>query len=399
MAGENESADVCIVNTCAVTQKASQQSRQAIRQFIRSQPNARILVTGCYSNVEPEIVRKISGVQSIIPQSEKESISDILQYHHFEGNAPNHKVHDSGGVSKKQRTRAFLKVQDGCDAFCTYCIVPYARGRSKSLPLKDVLKKMKQLTVVGYREVVLAGIHLGCYGKDLKPKPIRLASLIGQILSKTTIDRIRLSSIEPLELDSDLVQLMATSGRICRHFHIPLQSGDNTILKRMGRPYLQEEFRDLIIRIHESVPDAALGVDVLIGFPGESDHAFHNTYRLIERLPVSYLHVFPFSPRKGTPAYSYKEKVPAHIIKSRCRKMRMLGEQKKERFYSRFIGKTSTVLVEERWRAGSHLLKGITSNYIPVMVEGGDELKNQLLEVTLEKMDNGPTVLGALQHT
>jgi len=399
LAEDNEPADACIINTCAVTQKASQQSRQAIRQLIRSQPYARILVTGCYSQVEPEVIQSITGVHSIVSQSEKEAIPDRLDFSDSKTSAPNQNARSALRISKRRRTRAFLKIQDGCNAFCTYCIVPYARGRSRSLPTKNALDDIRQLTAVGYREVVLAGIHLGCYGKDLEPKRIRLADLLEQILSESTIERIRLSSIEPLELDSDLIQVMKKSDRICRHFHIPLQSGDNEILHRMGRPYTRDEFRDLVMEIHETVPDVALGLDVLIGFPGETDIAFYNTLRLVEDLPVSYLHVFPFSPRKGTPAYSYKDKVPAHIIKSRCKKMRILGRQKRENFYHRFIGKTLKVLIEERLKDGSHLLKGMASNYIPVTVEGEDHLKNQILEVNLEKIDKGPSVFGTLYHS
>ena len=399
LAEDKEPADVCIINTCAVTQKASQQSRQAIRQLIRSQPNARILVTGCYSQVEPEIIQNITGVHSIVTQSEKETIPNKIDFPDNKTSAPNQNARSGLGISKRRRTRAFLKIQDGCDAFCTYCIVPYARGRSRSLPTKDALDDIRQLTAVGYREVVLAGIHLGCYGKDLKPKRIRLADLLEQILSESTIERIRLSSIEPLELDSDLIQLMTKSERICRHFHIPLQSGDNEILHRMGRPYTRDEFRDLVMEIHETVPDAALGIDVLVGFPGETDIAFYNTLRLVKALPVSYLHVFPFSPRRGTPAYSYKDIVPAHIIKSRCKKMRILGRQKREDFYHRSIGKTLKVLIEERLKDGPHLVKGMTSNYIPVTVEGEDHLKNQILEVNLEKIDKGPSVFGTLKHS
>jgi threonylcarbamoyladenosine tRNA methylthiotransferase MtaB len=399
LAEDNEPADVCIINTCAVTQKASQQSRQAIRQLIRSQPHARILVTGCYSQVEPEVIQNISGVHSIVTQSEKETIPKRMDFPDSNTFAPNQNARSALGISKRRRTRAFLKIQDGCDAFCTYCIVPYARGRSRSLPTKDVLDDIRKLTAVGYREVVLAGIHLGCYGKDLMPTRIRLADLLEQILSESTIERIRLSSIEPLELDSDLIQLMTKSERICRHFHIPLQSGDNEILHRMGRPYTRDAFRELVMEITETVPHAALGLDVLIGFPGETDIAFHNTLRLVEELPVSYLHVFPFSPRKGTPAYSYKNKVPAHIIKSRCKKIRILGRQKREDFYRRFVGKTLKVLIEERLKDGSRLLKGMTSNYIPVLIEGEDHLKNQILEVNLAKFDKGPSVFGNLKHS
>lgn len=399
LAEDNEPADACIINTCAVTQKASQQSRQAIRQLIRSQPNARILVTGCYSQMEPEVIQNITGVHSIITQSEKEAIPNRLDFPNSKTPVPNQNAHSVSGISRRRRTRAFLKIQDGCDAFCTYCIVPYARGRSRSLPVKNVLDDIRQLTAVGYREVVLAGIHLGCYGRDLKPKRIRLADLLEQILSESTIERIRLSSIEPLELDTDLIQLMAKSERICRHFHIPLQSGDNEILQHMGRPYTRNEFRDLVMEIYETVPDAALGIDVLVGFPGETDIAFHNTHSLVEELPVSYLHVFPFSPRKGTPAYSFENKVPAHIIKSRCEKMRIQGRQKRADFYRRFIGKTLKVLIEERLKDGSHLLKGMTSNYIPVTVEGEDHLRNQILEVDLKNIDKGPSIFGTLKHS
>lgn len=398
-AKDTESADVCIINTCAVTQKASQQSRQAVRRLIRSQPDARILVTGCYSQIAPEVIQNITGVHAIVKQSEKENIPNTLDFSSAKMSVPSQDTRQAKGISKKRRTRAFLKIQDGCDAFCTYCIVPYARGRSRSLSVKDILNDIQQLKENGYREVVLAGIHMGDYGRNLKPTRIRLVDLLEQMLSVTTVERIRLSSIEPLEFDFGLIQLMAKSERICRHFHIPLQSGDNDILHRMGRPYTREAFRDLVMEIHGTVPDAALGLDVLVGFPGETNTAFHNTLQLVDELPASYLHVFPFSPREGTPAYSYEDKVPAHMIKSRCKEMRVLGRQKRLDFYHRFLGKTLDVLIEARMKDDSHLMKGMTSNYIPVRVEGEDHLKNKILEVRLEKIDKGPSVFGTLIHT
>jgi len=411
---DKEIADLCIINTCTVTQKASMQSRQAIRQAIRSHPKARIIVTGCYAQTEPDEIKKIKGVHHVIGHFDKHKIPDMIlagkentlpspvlkhQLHHF---------NSMPSVALGYRTRPFLKIQDGCNAFCTYCIVPYARGPSRSLEPKQVLDNINKIHQAGYHEVVLTGIHLGNYGANLDKGKVGLLDLLKRIRKTCTIDRVRLSSIEPCELTEDIIKFVAQSdsgsgsgsgsgqAKICNHFHIPLQSGDDFILERMHRPYSRTFFADLVKKIHKLLPNSAIGVDTLIGFPGESDEAFQNTYSLIEQLPVSYLHVFPFSARKGTPAYSYPDKVNSNVIKERWHKMRTLGKLKRSVFYNKFKGKTLEILIEGGQKGQKSLLKGSTSNYIPVLVKGEDKLKNTMANVTIDEVNDSNQVFGTI---
>ena len=401
-ADTDDPADLCIINTCTVTQKASMQSRQAVRQFIRSNPQAQIVVTGCYAQTEPDELKKIAGVHRIIGHGDKHNLPDIVLAQEKSLPAPfmrrRNILHERHFKQIPvtvfgSRTRPFLKIQDGCDTFCTYCIVPYARGRSRSMPLENALKNIHCLKQAGFHEVVLTGVHLGVYGLDLSPQT-SLSALLDHIRQSNTMDRVRLSSIEPRELTQDIIKLVAETGNFCDHFHIPLQSGDDRILERMHRPYTSSFFRELIVKIKSQLPDAAIGVDILIGFPGETENAFENTYSLIETLPVTYLHVFPFSPRPGTPADKYSQKVPQQIIKARCEKMRRLGNEKKQAFYKKFTGKTVAVLIEGKRDKATGLLKGITSNYIPVHVVGKDDLFNTLVQVDIEKVKRNNTVFG-----
>ena len=391
-----DNADVCVVNTCTVTQKASMQSRQAVRKAIRENPEARIIVTGCYAQIAPQVIKKIDGVDCVVGHDKKQTISRMIRSN---GKDPGGNLVSSFHDSRKKRqfqlmpsatsttrTRPLLKIQDGCDAFCTYCIVPYARGHSRSMPLDTVLQSIEQLARAGFHEVVLTGIHLGAYGHDLVPAT-NLAELMTRIENRKSISRVRISSIEPFEFTDEVLQHVAESDIFCNHFHIPLQSGDAGILKKMGRPYSPQDFAGLISSIHRRMPDAAIGVDTLIGFPGEREEAFDNTYRLIADLPVSYLHVFPFSSRPGTAADKFANKIKPQVIKNRCRRIRTLGHQKRLKFYRRFLGKSLPVLIEAKRDGSTGWLKGISSNYLPVLVKGDDDLQNKIVEVKIEKLE------------
>ncbi len=403
-AADGDTAEVCIVNTCTVTQKASMQSRQAVRKVIRSNPNARVIVTGCYAQTAPQEIRKIDGVDNVVGHDKKLSISRMIrtdnkqafenQVLSFSGVHQKHRFQLMPTATSAPRTRPFLKIQDGCDAFCTYCIVPYARGRSRSMPLENVLQSIEQLARAGFHEVVLTGIHIGAYGHDLAPAT-HLAELMEHIDDRKSITRVRISSIEPFELTGEIIQLVAESEIFCKHFHIPLQSGDGGILNKMGRPYSPQDFYELINSIHRLMPDAAIGVDTLIGFPGESEAAFDNTYKLIADLPVSYLHVFPFSSRPGTAADKLANKLNPSVIKERCQRIRKLGQQKRLKFYRRFMGKSLPVLIETRRDGTTGLLKGISSNYLPVLVDGDDDLQNKIVDVKIEKLE-GDKLFGNL---
>jgi len=400
-----DKADLCIINTCTVTQKASMQSRQAVRQAIRSNPKAHIVVTGCYAQTEPDEILQIDGVHTVIGHGDKHKIPEMVR------SFPMEKIRRPTLIRRNiaseydfkqvpvtvlgDRTRPFLKIQDGCNTFCTYCIVPFARGRSRSMAPENVLENIRHLKDAGYHEVVLTGVHLGAYGLDLSPK-YHLAGLLNQIYESNPIHRVRLSSIEPHELTEDIITLVAETDVFCDHFHIPLQSGDDAVLKRMHRPYTRSFFRDLIIKINSRIPHAAVGVDVLIGFPGETEKAFVNTYSLIEELPVTYLHVFPFSVRKGTPASQYPQQVDSKTIKARCEKMRTLGNEKRQAFYNKFLGKKVKILIESNRDEPTGSLKGITSNYMPVRVTGDDNCVNTIIPARIDRVEKNHTVFGTL---
>jgi len=426
-AGSNEAADLCIVNTCAVTQRAGMQSRQAVRRAIQDHPSACVAVTGCYAQTDPQTLLKIRGLDCLIDQKDKLRLPEILSGCSGAECSPRERLpvvaagaalaeSAPASMASRQdaapteiagptastagdipgtapvlsaagaRTRPFLKIQDGCDAFCAYCIVPYARGPSRSAAFQDVLDGVSRLADQGFQEVVLTGIHLGAYGRDLEPRT-DLSELLHAILKRADRVRIRLSSIEPLELTDAIIDLAAGSERICRHVHVPLQSGDAQVLKRMGRPYSPERFADRIAQIHRRLPEAAIGTDVLVGFPGETDAAFETTCALIEALPLTYLHVFPFSARPGTAAFGFGDRVPAGHIRTRCSRLRQLGSRKRLAFHRRFIGRSVRVLTESRRDPQTGLLKGVSSNYLPVLFEGGDERMHRMVEVCITGAD------------
>ena len=389
-------ASLCIINTCTVTGKAAMQSRQATRKLIRSHPDALVVVTSCYAQIAPEVFSSMPGVHYVVGNTFKDQIARLVSRHEEQGPAitlvedlSDHRPFQDLPVTRfGNRTRPFLKIQDGCDAFCAYCIVPYARGRSRSLRPEIVIKRTRSLKEHGYAEVVICGINIGRYGQDLTPAT-SLNRLMQLIDGPQGVKRLRLSSIEPTELSEELIGQLASSKRICPHLHIPLQSGDDEVLKGMNRLYSSKSYRDLIHHIISVIPDVAIGVDVLVGFPGETERAFENTCRLIERLPIAYLHVFPFSMQKQTPAAAFQDLVPPEATKKRCQHVRAIGETKRMKFYEKVIGSTFEVLIEgKRDRATGHL-KGLTKNYIPVLVEGNDELMHRVIQTRLTKIEHG----------
>ena len=404
-ADRDEQADVCVVNTCTVTQRASMQSRQLIRQLQRQHPDARIIVTGCYAQIAPEEIAAIEGVHMIAGQSCKADLpAMIVQAAGDTGAAPWRAVDRlspqmpfsvPAAPVPGSRTRPYLKIQDGCNSFCTYCIVPYARGRSRSMPPVEVLRHLHQLGAMGYHEAVLTGIHLGVYGVDLQPAG-SLFTLLQTIAQERPLPRIRLSSIEPNELSDEMIDLVAESDLFCPHFHLPLQSGDDTILKRMHRPYSRELFRQRVVHIKRRLPWAAVGADVLVGFPGEDEAAFEQTCRLIEILPLTYLHVFPFSARPGTPAAGYGDQVPSDIIKRRTAWLRAIGAEKKHVFLQNALGRKTDVLVETRRDPATGLLKGLTPNYLTVLLDGRDGCMNTIVPVAIQKIGRGNRLEGRI---
>ena len=373
-----EGADITIINTCTVTHRADFQSRQLVRRAFRSNPKSLIIVTGCYSQLEPETLAGIEGVKYLLGNREKGQIPDLLPLMR-EGGFPRIRVSDIHEEtlfsdlplpSFHCHTRAFLKIQDGCDARCSYCIVPHARGQGRSLPPERVMEHLKGLKERGFKEVVLTGIHIGSYGLDLTPS-FSLEKLLRRIEEEETPDRIRLSSIEPLDFSADLVASLSQSAKVCPHLHIPIQSGDDEILRRMNRNYDRSYLSDLIQELHRRIPKLSIGADVIVGFPGEAEERFKSTYELIESLPFSYLHIFPFSKRKGTPAFQFPQRVDEAVIKKRAEEMRELGKQKRQTFYRQFLHEELNVLVEDRKEKESGRWKGLSRNYIPVLLTHG----------------------------
>ncbi|MFH2093220.1 MAG: tRNA (N(6)-L-threonylcarbamoyladenosine(37)-C(2))-methylthiotransferase MtaB [Pseudomonadota bacterium] len=385
-------ADVFIINTCAVTSKAGMQSRQAIRKIIRENPDAKVIVTGCHAQTDPELIHKIDHIDQVICHTDKMQIaqqitsicqktSDLTFKPVDHTNTNRFKGFDH--IVTGDMTRAYLKIQDGCNAFCTYCIVPYARGSSVSMPQEDVFKHLMELDRSGFKEIILTGIHTGMYGLDLNVRT-SLTQLLETINIQKPVHRIRLSSIEPTEITDGIIQLAKPCNILCNHFHIPLQSGDDQVLKKMKRPYSAGLFESVVHKVTEQVPDVGIGVDIIVGFPSETDKAFENTFQLISRLPISYLHIFPFSARKGTPAFHFKPKVDSTIIKERTLRMRELDKVKREAFIKANMNKPLEGLVQHRKDPKTGMLKAITSNYLTVFLDYKHGLGGKTVELFIK---------------
>ncbi|MFH1079947.1 MAG: tRNA (N(6)-L-threonylcarbamoyladenosine(37)-C(2))-methylthiotransferase MtaB [Pseudomonadota bacterium] len=390
----DQPADYYVINTCTVTDRSDIESRRLIRRAARSSPGAQIIVTGCYANLAAADLGKMPGVVLVTDQKAMiaEAITSKAPLTEIALQAGTKGLSDLSALKPVHffgHTRAFLKVQDGCNSRCSYCIVPFARGASRSIPERNVISRMDELNRAGYREVVLTGIHLGAYGADLTP-PTDLFSIVKTLCDDHAVERLRLSSIEPMEITDPLIALFQHSGILCHHLHIPLQSGDDGILKRMGRPYNPGFFVHLLEKIWRAVPDMAVGLDVMVGFPGEDEQAFERTLHYIADLPVAYLHVFPYSERPGTEAAALPGKVTDREKTSRAQRMRSLGKRKRTAFAQRFISQEMAVLVEGRADRKTGLWKGFSGNYIPVILEDGDaSLINRIVQVRADRCRDG----------
>ncbi|MGV8058576.1 MAG: tRNA (N(6)-L-threonylcarbamoyladenosine(37)-C(2))-methylthiotransferase MtaB [Smithellaceae bacterium] len=392
----NAFADFYIINTCTVTAFSDWQSRQLIRRAHRMNPQAKILVTGCYAQIASRDIAALDGVSIVVGNNMKDHIAALLE---------NNTAFSSGVLINNifrqekfcnmpiatfgDRTRAFLKIQDGCNSFCSYCIVPYARGKSRSLPPEEALSALTKLNQEGYKEIVLTGIHLGIYGHDLKPAT-DISHILHQICDRHWDTRIRLSSIEPREATTDLLNILKDDDLICPHLHIPLQSGDDKILQLMKRDYDAHFYRNLIENVYSTISNIAIGVDVMVGFPSESEQQFKNTLNLLEDLPVAYLHVFPYSARPGTSALKLQPKIPEAIKKERAAVLRNLSIQKREKFALRFLEKPLKVLVESTKDKKTGLLKGFSQNYLPFLLDGNfSSSVNKIVTIKAEKYFTG----------
>ena len=390
-----EPADCYIINTCTVTDRADWEARQLVRRAKRLSPGAKVLVTGCYAQVNPAEVADVPGVDYVVGLNR---LDDLLQ---FVALPKDRDVRIAVSDVKRQRgvpvlgtrtlpghTRAFLKIQEGCNYSCTYCIIPTARGLSRSVTPREVLEQVRMLADAGYREIVLTGIHLGGYGQDLIPK-VDLTALLEMISQSRLIPRVRLSSLDPREVPDRLVDLMAKSDVICPHLHVCAQAGDDEILKRMRRNYDGAYYRELLMKVRERLPDAALGSDIIVGFPGETDGAFDRSLEFFAALPLTYFHVFPYSSRRGTVAASLPDHVGSEVKKTRARRMRELGAMKKRDFCVRFRGQKLSVLIEEKIDRATGLRRGFSRNYLPVLVPADGTLVNREIEVEVEGFEGG----------
>jgi threonylcarbamoyladenosine tRNA methylthiotransferase MtaB len=357
----NDKPDICIINTCTVTAKSDYSSRQLIRKAVKT--GARVIVTGCYAHLKKDEIIKIRGVSEIVDNSKKlEIVNSITEGSNLI-------------FSRVSRSRPFLKVQDGCNFRCSYCSVPLARGKSKSIPLNTVLERVQDIETAGYNEIVLTGVHLGCYGLDLHERS-SLKLLIRSILKYTGIKRIRLSSLEITEIDDELIELLKEI-RICSHLHIPLQSGSDKVLQFMRRNYTSSVFSSRLSKIFLEMDNIAIGSDVIVGFPGEDDQDFTATYNLLDSFPFSYFHVFPFSARPGTDASSMSDKVQSPTIKSRLNRLLDLSKEKKRLYLRRQKDTVLNVIIEEKKING--ITAGTSGNYLKVEIQSSDVRQRSIL--------------------
>lgn len=361
-------ADLVIVNTCTVTSATDAQSRNLVRRARRLNPRCRVVATGCYAQVDPQALASLAEIDLVLGNREKRRLREILAT----PGSPRVQVAPYAAGRPAEipligapagRSRAFVQIQNGCDACCSYCIIPAARGPSRSSAPGQVIEQVQRLAEAGVPEVVLTGIHVGAYGLDLQP-PTSLLALLGEIERRCSVPRLRLGSIEPTEISFELIAHLAGSAVVCPHLHIPLQSGSGSVLRRMNRTYTPEQFANLIDRVHAALPAAAIGLDVIVGFPAESEKEFAETVRFIEALPVSHLHVFPYSRRSGTVAAGLPGHLPGTVKAARAETLRRLGAAKLEAFAASFVGHELEVVVERGGQGGA--LKGLTRNYLEV---------------------------------
>lgn len=391
-ADADEEADVYVINTCSVTSVGDKKSRQTIRRIRRAHPAAVIAAAGCYAQLAPEEVAKtgcdvvvgnqnrhliVDYVEEAARGKRLNAVTDIMKAEGFE----NLTVDPEG----EEKTRAFIKVQEGCDNYCTFCIIPYARGRLKSRRLDDAVEEARRLAEKGYREIVLTGIHLGNYGKDLHDGTT-LSQLVEALLAIPGIARIRLGSIESVELSDELIRIIRTEDRVCSHLHLPLQSGSDAVLRRMNRHYRLEEFKALIADLRDKIPGIALTTDLIVGFPGETEALFRETLATLRELRFSGIHVFPYSRRTGTPAAGYPDQVSAAEKKDRVHRVEALEEPISREFRSAFAGRTVRVLAEEE---KDGLFEGLSDEYIRVFIKGAQVRRGGLYRVRVEALADG----------
>jgi len=385
-----EQADVCVINTCTVTERADRECRQIIRRALRSSADPYVIVTGCYAQLEPEQIASIEGVDLVLGSQEKFEVFRHLGSLAKEGPPRVHisEPDESWGFgpgysgAESGRTRAYLKVQDGCDYSCSFCTIPLARGVSRSQPVEECLTQARRLVDMGHKEVVLTGVNVGDYGRKSDQD---LLELVRAMVRVEGLRRLRISSIEPNLLTDELIEFAASSEVVCRHFHVPLQSGHDDVLRRMRRRYTAGAYARTIARISERIPECGIGVDVITGFPGETDAQFEETYRFLNELPVSYLHVFTYSERPNTPASEAALQVEPRVRQERNRRLRILSQKKRHAFYESMVGAVLPVLTESDLEGT--LRTGLADNYVRVGVPAAGLGENEIRDVRIVSVE------------
>ena len=383
-------ADVYVINTCTVTHMSDRKSRQYIRRMKKKNPNAIIAVVGCYSQVSPEEILDIEEVNLVMGTNERRQIVEEIK----KIDAKNNKISTVDDIMKVRafeeieisqangRTRAFIKIQDGCDRFCTYCIIPYARGgKVRSRDLESIVSEVEKLVLNGYKEVVLTGIHVASYGKDIKDENTNLLKVIKTINEIDGIERIRLSSVEPVLFTDEFVSEVSKMEKVCPHYHLSLQSGCDETLKRMNRRYTTKEYKEIVDRLRENIPNVAITTDVIVGFPGETNDEFKATYEFLKDIELSQMHVFKYSPRKGTPAATMENQIDPQMKQIRSDKLLSLNKENFAKFAGKFIGKEMDVLFESS--VAENTYEGLTTNYIRVLVKSDKDIHGEILKVKL----------------
>lgn len=387
---EEEFADIYVINTCTVTSLSDSKSRQMIRKFKRTNPNSIIVVMGCYSQVSDKDVENIQGVDIIMGTTERGEVVNLVEEFQTTGQRINivRDIKDDKTfqpidiTNLRDMTRAYIKVQDGCNRFCSYCIIPYARGNIRSRDPEDVKNEVIKLSQNGYQEIILTGIHIASYGKD--KEDLDLINLIENIHDIPGIERIRLSSVEPRLITENFLKSLSSFSKFCDHFHLSLQSGSNSVLKRMNRKYTREEYLEKVNLIRNFYPNAGITTDIIVGFPGETEEEFKDTLDLVEKVRFSRVHIFKYSPRKGTPAAEIKDQVPGDIKNERSKELFELKDRLKREFEMSFLGETTTVLVERKLE---DYYFGHTTNYIEIAINSKKDYTNNIVDVTIERYD------------
>ena len=389
--GFNEDADVYLVNTCVVTNTGQRKSRQIINRAVRHNPMALTVVTGCYPQTAPDEVRAIDGVDVIIGNQERARIVELVEQaltskrddilDNVQKMTVDTRFEELGVGTETNKTRAFLKIQEGCNQYCTYCIIPFARGPLRSRSLESIKEEITKLVAAGYKEVVLIGIHLGCYGKELAKDGVKLSlyDAVEAALSVPGVERLRLGSLESVEVETRLMELMAKEPRLCHHLHLPLQSGCDKVLKAMHRPYDTARFAELLKEIRSYVPDVAITTDIIVGFPGETEEDFEETLAFARSCGFAKMHIFPYSKRKGTPAEKMPNQVEEQVKQERAARLSELDKEMQHEAMTYWIGKDVTVQFEQP--VDDNHVEGLCGAYMRVVAEGGQELCDQIRTV------------------